>query len=262
MPRDLPAACPVPGCPAVIVSRVRMRDHFCWRHEPHSILIIEEGPLPQCSNCGKFLHSVTAAHRASRACRQATERRLTRKRFASQAFSGVSFFVNGQSLENVDVFDYLGRPLQASDSDRAALTKNLTKARRVWGCLSNVLKAGQPRPKLMARFYLAIVQAVLLYGCETWVLTKRDQRQLESFHNRCARHIAHMHIRRLDNGEWIHPPTSQVLDQCGLSPISTYIVKRKTKLLHYAETSSLYQTCLRSPQVGSPSRHRLTWWTT
>jgi hypothetical protein len=263
-PSGVPTAtCPVSGCPAVLHSRFGMREHFYWRHEPHHVLILEEGPLPQCPNCGRFLHSVDDAHRASRTCRQATERRLLRKRSADQAlFAGVTFFVNGRPLENVDSFNYLGRPLEATDLDRAALTNNLMKARRVWGRISSVLKGGDPRPKLMARFYLAVVHSILLYGCETWVLSKRDERRLESFHNRCARHLAHMHIRCLNNGEWIHPPTSQVLERCGLSPISTYIAKRKTRLLHYAQASAVYQACLRSPSLGNSGRSRLMWWTT
>jgi hypothetical protein len=34
----------------------------------------------------------------------------------------------------------------------------------------------------MARFYLAVVQAKLLYGSETWALSKHQLDHLEQFH--------------------------------------------------------------------------------
>jgi hypothetical protein len=114
----------------------------------------------------------------------------------------------------------------------------------------------------MGRFYLAIVQAQLLYGSETWVISKRAVKRLESFHNRCARTIAHRPIRRLPDGTWEYPPTEEVLNMCGLSNISTYIAQRKTRLLNrYAKPESqIYNLCKRSTPVGS-SAHRQMWWT-
>ena len=47
----------------------------------------------------------------------------------------------------------------------------------------------------MAHFYLAVVQAKLLYGSETWVLTEHLLKRLEHFHARCAPSIAHHPIQ-------------------------------------------------------------------
>jgi len=47
---------------------------------------------------------------------------------------------------------------------------------------------------------------------------------------------------------------------CGVSPIATYIAKRKTILLHFAETySPLYHLCLGSKPMASCSHHKV-WW--
>ena len=145
--------------------------------------------------------------------------------------------------------------------DNEAVSANLKKARQCWGRIGRLLSRDGASPRTMARFYLAIIQAMLLYGCSMWVLTKRALCRLEAFHARCARHIVHMHIRRLPSGEWITPPTHDVLDCCGLSPITTYIAKRKTSLLHYAKDySPAYQASLRSVPVAS-TPHHLVWWT-
>jgi hypothetical protein len=110
----------------------------------------------------------------------------------------------------------------------------------------------------MARFYLAVIQAKLLYGSETWVLSQHTLKRLESFHNRCAHIIAHHPIHPLPDGTWEYPPTEEVLDFCGLSDISTYIAWHKTRLLNrYAEPESpLYNLCKNSTPIGkewSPS---------
>jgi hypothetical protein len=57
----------------------------------------------------------------------------------------------------------------------------------------------------MGKFYTAVVQSVLLYGSETWVLSEKMRRMLEGFHNRCARQMMkrfiHPDLENEQNGE-------------------------------------------------------------
>ena len=155
---------------------------------------------------------------------------------------------------------YLGRMISDNDRDELAVTARIKAARSKWMQLHRILSADRSDCKTMSKFYLSIVQAVLLYGCAFWVLTDRLLLRLERFHLRCARWLCHRHIRRNADGTWEHPDSQEVLDACGLSPISTYIAKRRTKLLHYATASSpLYQRCLESQAVDA-TRHQLLWW--
>ena len=39
------------------------------------------------------------------------------------------------------------------------------------------------------RIFNACVKSVLLYGCETWLVTKEIQRKIQTFVNRCLRYI-------------------------------------------------------------------------
>ena len=112
-------------------------------------------------------------------------------------------------------------------------------------------------PKIMARFYLAVCQAVLLYGSDTWVMSQKSLQRLETFHHRCARHIVHRHIRKLSNSSWLYPPSHEVLQICSLMPVSFYIHQRKQHLLHcYAEPCSiLYEYCKNSVQHNNSSNH-------
>jgi hypothetical protein len=54
-------------------------------------------------------------------------------------------------------------------------------------------------------FYKSIVQSVLLYGCETWVLSDRMISTLRGFHHRVAKKIAKKQAYLLAGTGFIHP---------------------------------------------------------
>jgi len=256
--------CPISDCAIPIADRTRMYRHFCIRHSEHTIIIIGDKPRVRCTSCGMYVLKVTPAHLRSQFCQRQTERKLRKalNMTYQRAATSTSFRIGDQPIEQVSEYRYLGRMLAEDDCDDLAVSFNLAKARSRWGRMVRVLSAENATPKVMARFYLTIVQAVLLYGSETWVLSPHDLQRLESFHRRCARHLAHMPIRRKSDGTWIHPATTEVLERCHLSPIKTYIAKRKTTLLNnYArDHSPLYRECRQRATVYPPSRAQLFWW--
>ena len=89
----------------------------------------------------------------------------------------------------------------------------------------------------MAKFYITIVQAVLLYGADSWVIKKRDAIVLRSFHRRAARYMTGIHIRNLENDKWIYPDHEQLLKECGLLEIDTYIERRRGTLRAHLESN-------------------------
>ena len=44
------------------------------------------------------------------------------------------------------------------------------RARSVWGRLGTLFRQERAYPKVSESFYRVVVQAILLYGSETWVL--------------------------------------------------------------------------------------------
>ena len=66
---------------------------------------------------------------------------------------------------------------------------NLGKARNSWGQLSRILIREGADPKVSEFFNKAVAQAVLLFRAETWVLTLRMERGMDSFQHRVAQHI-------------------------------------------------------------------------
>ena len=84
------------------------------------------------------------------------------------------FTVGGQPIERVRKFRYLGRILSERDDDTLSIEDQLKRAKRRWGRISKVLKRDGANATVMARFYMAIVQAVLLYGADLWTITQDE----------------------------------------------------------------------------------------
>jgi hypothetical protein len=98
----------------------------------------------------------------------------------------------------VTKFRYLGRILSQDDSDLSACVRNIQRATLQWAAVSKVLKREGVSKESFARLYKVIVSTVLLYGSDTWVVTRRMEELLTSFHNRCLRHITRRFIRCTD----------------------------------------------------------------
>ena len=62
----------------------------------------------------------------------------------------------------------------------------MRKARKIWMRMTRILIRQRDYPKVSGLFFKAVVQAVLLLGAETWVLTPRMERALSSFQHRVA----------------------------------------------------------------------------
>ena len=77
--------------------------------------------------------------------------------------------------------------LTAGDDDWLVVVGNLGKARKSWGRLYRVLGREGADPKVSGNFNKVVDQVLLLFGAETWVLTQRMEKALDSFQSRVAR---------------------------------------------------------------------------
>ena len=65
-------------------------------------------------------------------------------------------------------------------------------------------------------FYKATVQAVLLFGAETWNVTPTMLAQLEEFQIRSAYQMVQQHTPERNTGGWTYPSSEDVLEEAGL----------------------------------------------
>ena len=67
--------------------------------------------------------------------------------------------------------------------------------------MQNHLSSSLPCKKLKIKIYRTIILPIVLYGCETWSLTLRDERRLRLFENRVLRRVFGPKRNKV-RGEW------------------------------------------------------------
>ena len=107
-----------------------------------------------------------------------------------------AFQAYGEQLETVTLLTYLGQVLLAGDDDWLAVEGNLIKARKSLTRMTRILVQEEAYQSIYGLFLKVVVQVVLLFGSETWVLTPHMDPDLRSFQNRVAQQINGRHLRR------------------------------------------------------------------
>jgi hypothetical protein len=160
----------------------------------------------------------------------------------------------------MEVFKYLGRLLAQDDDDIQAIHAQLRKTCATWAWVRQVLRNENVSPHIAATFYKAVVQAILLYGSETWVLSWTALARLERFDICAAYRMAKMHKPKRGAGTtWIYPWSVDVLRECGLKTMEEYIGIRRQTIAVYMTTRLILNEC----RQGGRKRGavpRLWWW--
>ena len=103
-------------------------------------------------------------------------------------YSEPTITVNGQKLQIVDKFTYLGSTLSRAVHIDDEVTARTAKASVAFGRLrTNVSERNGIRLDFKLKVYKAVVLPTLLYACETWTVYLRHAKKLNHFHLSCLR---------------------------------------------------------------------------
>ena len=93
-------------------------------------------------------------------------------------------------------------------------------------------------------FYKATVQAILLFGSETWNITPSLIKSLEGFHIRAAYHMVSKHkpVRHPD-GFYAYPDSLKVLEEAGLYCIAHYMEVRRQTISEFIVNRPIFDFC-------------------
>ena len=97
--------------------------------------------------------------------------------------------IDGQELEDVDQFTYLGSKVTKEGGASEDIKSRLQKARSAFLSLNQVWKSSLYSVKTKLKIYNSNVKSVLMYGSECWKMTVADIKKCEAFNNRCLRRI-------------------------------------------------------------------------
>jgi hypothetical protein len=227
------------------------------------VKVPKEGRFDRCDRCGMQVNPTYPRHRYSQECQVGVERKQQREMALASALAlRQQFLVRGDILEQVEVFKYLGRLLSQDDDDIQAIRAQMRKACATWARIGQVLRSKNVLPFVAARFYQAVVQAILLYGSESWVLSKTAMAQLEGFHIRCAYRMAKEHKPKWGPDRvwvWIYPRSEEVLKECGMKTMIEYILIRRQTVAVYVATRPILDECKRSERKRG-AIPRQWWW--
>ena len=189
--------------------------------------------------------ALNRAHLTSMMCRRGTERKQRRLLIEEmEEQMGRVLLAHVTPLTAVFSFRYLERILSSTDDNWLAMEQNLRRAQGKWVRLNKILGRGGLDKRTTGRFYVAVVQAVLLFGSKTWVLNPRLEKPLMGFHHRAAWRMVGMVPKRQPDGTWVYPTIGAALGMVGLEEIGVYIARRQNTVAQYIATRPIMDLCL------------------
>ena len=96
---------------------------------------------------------------------------------------------DNRSFEMVEEFRYLGTTLTDQNSIQEEIKSSLKSGNTCYHSVQNLLSSSLLSKNLKIKIYKTIMLLLVLYGCETWWLTLREERRLRVFENRLLRRI-------------------------------------------------------------------------
>jgi sorting nexin-29 len=92
-------------------------------------------------------------------------------------------------IERVEEFKYLGTTLTNQNSIQEEIKSRLKLGNACYYSVQNLFSSSLLSKTLNIKIYRIIIFPVVLYGCETWSLTLREERRLRVFENRVLRRV-------------------------------------------------------------------------
>ena len=89
----------------------------------------------------------------------------------------------------MEEFKYLGTTLTDQNSIQEEIKRILKLENACYYSVQNFLSSRLLSKNLKIKIYRNIILPVVLYGCETWSLTLREERRLRVFENRMLRRL-------------------------------------------------------------------------
>ncbi|KAJ4448659.1 hypothetical protein ANN_00049 [Periplaneta americana] len=105
------------------------------------------------------------------------------------------------SFEEVEKFKYLGATVTNINDTREEIKHRINMGNACYYSVEKLLSSSLLSKNLKVRIYKTVILPVVLYGCETWTLTLREDQRLRVFENKVLRKIFGT-ARDEVTGEW------------------------------------------------------------
>ena len=97
--------------------------------------------------------------------------------------------IDRTAVREVEQFTYLGATVSQTGGTNKDIRKRLGHARTAYHKLKTIWNSGQIGRKTKTKLFRSNDLSALIYGSETWIITKGDEKMLDTFLHKCIRNI-------------------------------------------------------------------------
>ena len=105
------------------------------------------------------------------------------------SISITSWQIDGETMETVTAFIFLGSKITADGDCNHEIRKHLLLGRKAMTNLESILKSRDITLLTKVRLVKAMVFPVVMYGCENWTVKKAERRRIAAFELWCWRRL-------------------------------------------------------------------------
>jgi hypothetical protein len=159
--------------------------------------------------------------------------------------------IDNSSIERVEKFRYLGVMLTDQNSIQEETKSRLKLGNACYHSVQNLLSSRLLSRNLKIKIYRTYILPVVLYGCETWSLTLREECRLRVFQNRVLRRVFGLKRDEV-TGEWRKLHNEKLNDLYSLPNIVWVVKSRRMRWAgHVAcmgEERGVHRVLVRKPE--------------
>jgi hypothetical protein len=96
---------------------------------------------------------------------------------------------NNSDIERVNQFKYLGSIITNDNNISSEISHRINMGNKCYYELRNVLRSRLLKEDTKCKIYRTLIRPVVLYGCESWTLTKKEEEELNIFERKLLRKI-------------------------------------------------------------------------
>ena len=100
-----------------------------------------------------------------------------------------SWEIDGETVETVSDFIFLGSKITADGDCRHEIKRRLLLGSKVMANLDSILKSRDISLPTKVRLVQVMVFPVVMYGCETWTIKKAECQRIDAFKLSCWRRL-------------------------------------------------------------------------